>query len=75
MKWTIVPTTIATILAIGIAGVALAASAPSFEDVDANTDGKISKEEAAKVPELDFAAADVNKDGVLSRSEYESAIS
>jgi len=59
-------------LAIGSAG--LAAEKPTFEFVDANKDGKISKEEGAKVPGLDFAKADANKDGVLTRAEYVAAV-
>jgi EF hand len=49
------------------------ASLPPFEDVDANKDGQISKEEAANVEGLDFASADANQDGMLSREEYEAA--
>jgi hypothetical protein len=48
---------------------------PSFEDVDSNEDGAISRGEAVKVPSLDFVSADTNRDGVLSRTEYEAAMS
>jgi Ca2+-binding EF-hand superfamily protein len=63
-----------TLLALGFAGSALA-QAPAFEEVDQNSDGMISQEEAAAVEGLDFATADTNQDGSLDRSEYESASS
>lgn len=56
----------------GLAGVSLAA-APSFDEVDANKDGLLSKAEAAEVEGLDFARADTNQDGMLSRAEYQAA--
>lgn len=58
---------------IGFAGASLAA-APSFDEVDTNKDGMLSKAEASKVETLDFAKADTNKDGMISRSEYQAAI-
>lgn len=64
---------IALVSAAGFAGAALAAG-PSFDQVDADRDGKISKAEATAVKGLDFAKADVNKDGSLDRSEYAAAI-
>jgi hypothetical protein len=59
---------------LAISGVSLA-STPSFEDLDKNKDGMLSKSETSSVEELDFAKADTNKDGMLNRSEYEAAIS
>jgi len=64
-----------TLLALGFAGVALAQDAPSFEEVDANQDGSISREEAAAVEGLDFSTADANQDGSLDRQEYQAATS
>lgn len=61
-------------LILGLAGAALAAP-PSFDEVDKNKDGSISKAEAGVVPTLDFAKADTNKDGKLDRAEYAAAIS
>jgi hypothetical protein len=66
------PATIA--FALALAGPAFAADAPSFDDVDVNKDGQLTQEEASKVTDLDFAAADQDKDGKLSRAEYEAAI-
>jgi hypothetical protein len=65
--------TIKTLLLLGISGVALAQETPAFEDVDANSDGQISQEEAAVIEGLDFAAADTDQNGSLSREEYEAA--
>lgn len=64
-----------TLLALGFAGAALAQDAPSFEDVDVNQDGSISREEAAAVEGLDFSTADANQDGSLDRQEYQAATS
>ena len=50
---------------------ALAQELPAFEDVDQNSDGMISESEAAAVEELEFAAADTNHDGAISREEYQ----
>lgn len=58
---------------LALAGPALA-EAPSFEELDQNKDGSLSKEEAAKAPSLDFAKADINRDGRIDRQEYEEAM-
>ncbi len=60
------------LVATAFAGSALAA-APAFEEVDADANGSISAEEAASVEGLDFATADTNGDGSLSKEEYEAA--
>ena len=62
-----------TLLLLGVSSVALAQEAPAFEDVDSNSDGRISQEEAAAIEGLDFAAADTDQSGSLSREEYEAA--
>jgi len=69
-----IATALGTILGLAFAGVAIATDPPAFDDVDADKDGKITKAEAAKVQGLDFAAADVDENGVLTRAEYEAAI-
>lgn len=64
----------ATLLALGFSAAALAqGQAPSFEEVDQDSDGRISQEEAATVEGLDFATADSNQDGYLDRDEYQQA--
>lgn len=70
-----------TLLALGFSAAALAqesaqapaTQAPSFEEVDENTDGMISREEAQNVEALDFDEADENEDGRLDREEYRKA--
>jgi len=61
----------ATLFALGFSTVALAqSSAPSFEEVDTNADGAISREEASVIEGLGFDRMDANQDGSLSREEY-----
>lgn len=56
----------------GQAGGAAATGAVSFEKVDANKDGRISRTEAQGNPNLAdrFAKLDKDNDGSLSRSEF-----
>jgi len=58
---------IAAAAVVGFAGAAFAA-----DNADKNSDGKITKAEAASNPDLarDFAKLDANKDGSLDTSEY-----
>jgi len=74
MKKLELPATIAAVLGLALAQASFAADAPTFEEVDTDQDGAISKTEAAKVTDLDFAAADTDEDGQLSREEYEAAL-
>lgn len=61
---------------LGLAGSAAASTTPSsFEDLDKNADGLLSREEAAAEKGLDFAKADADKNGWLDRAEYEAAVS
>lgn len=63
-----------TFLALGFSAAALAQQeAPSFEEVDQNSDGMISQQEAEQVEGLDFQTADRNQDGQLDREEYRQA--
>lgn len=49
---------------------------PDFDTVDANLDGVITPAEAEETwLAAAFADVDVNQDGLVNRSEYESAIS
>ena len=43
-----------------------------FQNLDANHDGQISRDEIKNAPEIsnNFSAADVNKDGKLDASEF-----
>lgn len=47
----------------------------AFKRADANGDGKLSKEESARLPEVqaNFDALDKDKDGSLSMAEFASA--
>src|SRR4051794_32592506 len=48
-------------------------SAPSFQDLDKNHDGYLSKDESTGAPwAKEFARLDTNHDGKLSRQEYAS---
>jgi hypothetical protein len=65
---------LATLFALGFSAAALAqGGAPAFEEVDANADGQISREEASVIEGLDFDGMDTNQDGSLSREEYTAA--
>jgi hypothetical protein len=66
-------TALALVSAIGLAGPASGMEA-AFDDLDVDKDGKLSKQEASKQAGLDFAKADTNQDGWLTRPEYEAAI-
>lgn len=59
------------LLAFAFSGVALAQALPSFDEVDANHDGLVTKDEASKIEGLDFATCDKNQDGSVSREEYD----
>lgn len=61
------------VLISGFSGLALAQGLPLFEQVDANGDGAISREEASVIEALDFDAVDANQDGSLDREEYAAA--
>lgn len=57
---------------LAVAGAALAGELPSFDQLDGDGDGYISREDAAVVPALweHFSAFDSDGDGLLSREEY-----
>jgi Ca2+-binding EF-hand superfamily protein len=46
----------------------------SFDTVDKNKDGKLSRDEANDVRGLNFSSADVNDDASLSRQEFQTAM-
>ena len=50
-----------------------ASAGPGFDKLDRNSDGQVSRQEAAALLEsADFAKADLNRNGQLERSEYNS---
>ena len=61
------------IVLAGFASAAMAQELPAFEEVDANADGQISREEAAAIEALDFVSADTDQNGTLSMEEYDAA--
>ena len=55
--------------------VAIAASMPSFQELDTNTDGVLSEQEVDGVlRNFDFPLADKNGDGLLDKEEFDLAI-
>jgi Ca2+-binding EF-hand superfamily protein len=46
----------------------------SFDTTDKDKDGKVSRQEAADVPGLNFSSADINADASLSRQEFQTAV-
>ncbi len=68
-------TALALILAV-FAGASMAAL-PTFHEVDTNGDGKITMKEASSHEGLmtSFDKADVDRDGLLSKAEYQKLIS
>ena len=60
-------------LAQGTAKPATPAQPGAFEALDLNGDGKLAREEASD-PSIKFAELDRDKDGMLSRSEYEAGM-
>jgi hypothetical protein len=46
----------------------------TFDTADKDKDGKITRTEAADVPNLNFSSADVNADASLSRQEFQTAM-
>ncbi|MEJ2687729.1 MAG: EF-hand domain-containing protein [Gammaproteobacteria bacterium] len=61
-----------TILAVALFSGTAMAGGTAFSKLDANHDGKISKQEAAADPALEahFSQADTNKDGTLEQGEF-----
>jgi hypothetical protein len=47
---------------------------PSFEQVDKNKNGSLDSKEASVIKGLDFKAVDANRDGAISKAEYETAM-
>jgi hypothetical protein len=63
--------------ALMLSGIALASSVsqlPSFETLDTNENGYVTKEEAQEVKKLmdEFELADLNNDNMLDKTEYAS---
>ncbi|MEZ4282145.1 MAG: EF-hand domain-containing protein [Myxococcota bacterium] len=66
---------LAPMLGLLFAGVSFAGDAKSFDELDTNEDGQLSKTEASMASGIDFAKADTDRNGMLSRTEYEKAMS
>jgi hypothetical protein len=66
---------VATMFALGMAGSAFA-QAPEFDDLDANGDGYISRDEASSLPCLAevFDQLDTESPNGLNRAEYMRAV-
>ena len=63
-------------IAVGLATGAFAADKPSFKNLDANNDGKLTIAEAGADTRIsrDFKRADRNNDHRLDRKEFEAAL-
>jgi hypothetical protein len=48
--------------------------APSFDSLDANSDGRISQTEAAVDSKIMFSSADANGDGYLDKAEWKASM-
>ncbi len=69
---------IVLLAALGLGATAYAGDmdkAKSFNDLDANSDGLLTKEEAATDQKIsaDFTAADTNQDGYVTAAEFDEA--
>lgn len=61
-------------LALAASGFVLAQGQhPSFEEVDTNQDGQLSRAELATIEGLEFSEIDTNQDGIVDRQEYMAA--
>jgi hypothetical protein len=47
---------------------------PSFDQVDKDRSGSLDTKEAGAIKGLDFKAVDANRDGVISKPEYETSM-
>jgi hypothetical protein len=64
-----------TVASVGIAQERIATAAPAFEQLDRNNDDRLSRTEAGYNRHLlnIFVESDVDGDGFVTRSEYETA--
>jgi hypothetical protein len=64
------------VTALAFSALALAAMPgwPSFEQADKDRNGTLDSKEASVIKGLDFKAVDTNRDGVISKQEYETAM-
>ena len=51
-----------------------AGNAPTFDSLDANSDGRISQTEAAVDSKIVFSSADANGDGYLDKAEWKASM-
>jgi hypothetical protein len=61
-------------LVMGLASAAGARDIVPFEDLDRDGDGALSIDEASRIENLDFALADRDRNGMISRAEYNRAV-
>lgn len=67
-------TTLATLLGLAlVSGAVFAAGYPSFDELDSDGNGKLTKEEIADSG-IEMASADSDGDGVLSEAEYSALV-
>jgi hypothetical protein len=63
------------VTALAFSAIAFAATGwPSFDKVDKDKNGALDVKEASVIKGLDFKAVDANRDGAISKAEYDTAM-
>ena len=72
---TLIALAVAALLPLGAAVAGeKSGKAPTFDSLDANSDGRISQTEAAVDSKIVFASADANADGYLDKAEWKASM-
>jgi hypothetical protein len=75
MKKSLIALTVAALIPLGAAVAGdKSGKAPTFDSLDANSDGRISQTEAAVDSKIVFSSADANGDGYLDKAEWRASL-